>query len=226
MKALAEPVSMRTVLVIAMALAVGGCVVASRPDPGATISGPLPYVENCQTCHAAPVARAYARSVHAAKGVLCGQCHSPGGHPDFTLPVQDGKCGGCHQPEYQQTLASKHFGSRQPRALNADRTARVTLRREGFIAPTPEGRRFVGDASAGALGGRLCVACHYDEHRLGLTTVQAADFCSGCHAGRQDHYPIPTPGLANRCVQCHVRAGEAGGQILNTHRFGIPGGGS
>jgi hypothetical protein len=215
-------------LVVALAVALGGCFLApwspDRPNPAAPVSGPVPYVEDCQACHGAEASAAYAQSLHATKGIRCGQCHTPGGHPDFALPIRDGKCGGCHQPQYQQTLKSKHFASRDLRALDNDRAERATIRREGFTVPTPAGRRFVGDSSSGILGGRLCVACHYDEHRLGLATVRRADFCSGCHTGRTDHYPISTPDLTNRCVQCHVRAGKTvNAQVVDTHRFAKPG---
>jgi hypothetical protein len=146
-----------------------------------------------------------------------------GNHPDFTQPVRDGTCAGCHQPEYQQTLASKHFATRVLQSLDRDRPARVVLRREGFVAAAGGGRRFVGDAASGEAGGRLCAACHYDEHRLGLRAVQRVDFCAGCHANREQHFPMD--GSANRCVTCHVRVGESvTGQVVNTHRFALPGG--
>jgi hypothetical protein len=210
-----------------IALACAGCFLApspARPDPTAPIAGPAPYVEGCQAGHASPVAEHYAQSLHSAKGIRCGQCHTPGDHPNFTQPIQDGKCGGCHQPQYQETLRSKHFATREPRALNDDPAARKILRQDGFTAPAAGGRRFVGDASAGELGGRLCVACHYDEHRLDLAVVQRAEFCTGCHGGRDAHFAMPTPGLANRCVQCHVRVGQTvSGQVVNTHRFARPG---
>jgi hypothetical protein len=181
-------------------------------------------VEDCQACHGPSAGAAYAQSLHAARGIRCGQCHTPGGHPDFTAPVRDGKCGGCHQPQYEQTLGSLHFTTRQLRGLDHDRAARAALRREGFAAATPEGRRFVGDSTSGDLGGRLCAACHYDEHRLGLRAVRAADFCTGCHADREDHYPASAPGGADRCVECHVRAGQTvSGQVVDTHRFARPG---
>jgi hypothetical protein len=213
-------------LVLALALALGGCFVASwlrGGDAAPPVSGPAPYAEDCRTCHAAPVAARYAESRHATKGIQCGQCHTPGGHPDFTQPVRDGKCGGCHLAQLEQTLASKHFAAREQRPLDGDRAARAALRRDGFTAAAPKGRRFVGDASAGELGGRLCVACHYDEHRLGVGAVRRTDFCMGCHGARDTHYPIPAPGV-NRCTACHVRDGAtARGQIVDTHRFAMPG---
>ena len=219
--------ALQTCMAGAVAVALGGCFLApspKRPDPAAPVSGPVPYVEDCQACHRAPIDTNYAQSLHAAMGIRCGQCHTPGGHPDFRMPVADGKCGGCHQPQYQQTLESRHFASREPQALDDDRAARVALRREGFIAATSGGRRFVGDPSSGGLGGRLCVACHYDEHRIGLRSVQTAQSCTGCHTGREDHYPSGTLDATNRCIECHVRAGETlTGQRVNRHRFAVPG---
>lgn len=217
----------RAALLLVPGLALGGCFLApgspQRPA-AATVSGPAPYVEDCQTCHRTPVAANYAQSLHAAKGLRCGQCHTPDGHPDFARPVADGTCGGCHQPQYQQTLDSTHFATREARQLDNDRAARVALRRERFIASTPAGRVFVGDSSAGDLGGRLCVACHYDEHRLGLAAVRAVNFCTGCHAGREDHYPTATPDSSNRCIACHVRVGQTvSGQIVDSHGFVAPG---
>jgi hypothetical protein len=122
---------------------------------------------------------------------------------------------------------SKHFVTRLQRALDGDREARAALRREGFIGSTVAGRAFVGDVGSGELGGRLCAACHYDEHRLGLGAVQGTDGCAACHTRRDEHFPIPASEPENRCVTCHVRAGEtASGQVVNTHRFALPGAGS
>ena len=217
----------QSVLVVSLGFATAGCILmsrsAQRPAPNA-VSGAVPYVENCVTCHAGPTTVRYAESRHAAEGIRCGQCHAPGGHPDFSQPVGDGKCGGCHQAEYQQTLLSKHFAGRLLRLLDSDRAARASLRRDGFTAPTAQGRRFVGDASSAELGGRLCAACHYDNHRLGLGAVQRASFCVACHGDRALHFPDVATDPQNRCVTCHVRAGETvANQIVNTHRFAVPG---
>ena len=217
----------RGLLVSALALAIAGCFLMSRspqrPDSKA-VSGPVPYVENCVACHAGPTIAHYAESRHAAEGIHCGQCHTPGGHPNFSQPVGDGKCGGCHQPEYQQTLASKHFAGRLQRSLDGDRAARASLRRDGFTAPAATARVFVGDSGSGEVGGRLCAACHYDEHRLGLGLVQRASFCGGCHGKREQHFPVGSPDAQNRCVTCHVRVGvTVAGQVVNTHRFAVPG---
>jgi hypothetical protein len=214
------------VLLVALPLALGGCFLAAWLPGGETgppVSGPAPYVEDCRTCHISPVAARYAESLHAAKGIQCGQCHTPGGHPDFTQPVRDGKCGGCHLAQLEQTLASKHFAARELRALESNRAARAALRRDGFTAAAPTGRRFVGDAGDGELGGRLCVACHYDEHRLGLGAVRQSGFCTGCHGPRDEHYSLPEPGV-NRCTVCHVRVGTTErGQVIDSHRFAMPG---
>ena len=215
----------RTMLGALVTVATAGCFLLprapDRPGPGVD-SGPAPYVENCVTCHVTTTA-AYGEGRHAARGVRCGQCHSPGGHPSFSEPVRDAKCGGCHQSEFQQTLASKHFESRRQRSLDGDRTARAALRRDGFTAPTANARHFVADASSGELGGRLCAACHYDGHRLGLRLVQQTNFCVDCHGSLAEHFSDSTPDGQNRCFTCHVRKGETlAGQIVNTHLFKKP----
>jgi hypothetical protein len=220
-------------LALFVVAAAAGCILISgAPRPDATArSGVVPYVEDCVACHAEPTAVHYAESRHAAEGIRCGQCHTPGGHPDFTQPIRDGKCGGCHQAQYQQTLASKHFTGRLQRPLDADRDQRTSLRGHGFTEPPPAGtphpetaRRFIGDSASGPLGGRLCAACHYDEHRLGIRAVQRENFCIDCHGDRQQHFADTASAGQNRCVTCHVRVGETvAGQVVNTHRFARPG---
>ena len=218
----------RTLLLASIALALGGCFLVSwlpgRRDSTPVVAGPAPYVEGCQSCHPAPAG--YAQSLHSAKSIRCGQCHRPAGHPDYTEPVRDATCGGCHQPQFEQVLATKHFATRELRALDGDRAARSLLRREHFIATSAVTRRFVGDSSSDALGGRLCAACHYDEHRFGLAAVHQANFCVDCH-GVPPHGPMPSSlGLANPCMECHVRVGTtAHGQVINTHRLTTSGGG-
>ena len=218
----------RSLLVASLGLATAGCFLvssqSSRPDPKA-VTGPAPYVETCVDCHAGPTIARYAESRHTAEGIRCGQCHTPGAHPDFSPPVQDGKCGGCHQAQYQQTLASKHFAGRVQRPLDSDLAARASLRKDGFTAATATARHFVGDSSTGDMGGRLCAACHYDEHRLGLGPVKRENFCVGCHGDRQQHFVELAAAAQNRCVTCHTRVGETvAGQTVNTHRFAVPGG--
>ena len=215
------------VLATVTLLTLGGCFLMGKWQPGrpdaTQVSGPPVYVADCQSCHETPIGEAYAKSRHSAMGIRCGQCHTPGGHPNFAEPVRDSTCGGCHQSDFEQTIASKHFADRQLRPLDSDQAARVTLRHEGFIATTPEGKRFVGDSSSGTLGGRLCFACHYDEHRLGFSAVRRPQFCDTCHVGYEQHFNRQGAGDVNRCPRCHVSAGTTeSGQPLATHSFARP----
>ena len=217
-----------SIVTVALSIALGGCFLAipfsdDRPSPD-SVTGPIGFIDGCESCHASHAGGPYAQSLHASLGIRCGQCHTTGSHPNHAEPVPDARCGGCHLAQLQQTLTSKHFATRVQRADDADRAARILLRRGGFTEPAATGRRrFVGDVAAGARGGRLCAACHYDEHRLGLRGVQRETFCVGCHADRDEHFPIPSTDPPNRCVTCHVRDGEtATGQIVNSHRFAAP----
>jgi len=223
----AWPWLVRSLLGASLGLATAGCFLllpaSPRPDPKA-FSGPIPYVEDCAACHATPTVAHYAESRHAVEGIRCGQCHTPGGHPEFSQPVEDATCAACHQAQYQQTLASKHFAGRLQRSLDGDRAARASLRQDGFTAPTATARGFVGDSSSGDVGGRLCAACHYDDHRLGLGPVQRTNFCVGCHPNREEHFSDVPSEEKNRCLTCHGRVGvTVAGQVVNTHRFAIPG---
>jgi hypothetical protein len=209
----------RALLLVPIALALGGCFLVSwlpgRGDaPSASVSGPTPAVEGCAGCH-----DGYAQGTHAALGIHCGQCHRPPGHPDFAAPARDATCAGCHQAQFDQIQATLHFATREQRPLDGDRAARVALRRENFTAAVgTETRHFVGDAASGALGGRLCVACHYDQHRFGVAAVRGEKFCVGCHTSTRPPQSAPPTDLTNPCMQCHTRIGTTGrGQVLNTH---------
>jgi hypothetical protein len=212
---------------LTIALLSSGCFLAQRgPDrPAATaVAGTAIYRERCDVCHPAEVGGFHAGGPHAARGIRCGQCHRPAGHPEFLRPVQDGTCGGCHQSQLQQVVASKHSATRIRIPLDGDRAARVSLRRDGFVARTASGAYFVGDVAAGELGGRLCAACHYDGHRLGAASVQRKRSCTGCHADRDRHYPGGIGAATNRCVHCHMSGGETRtGQRVISHRFGSAG---
>lgn len=215
------PGSHRALLAGLSALALLACRTASEAPLEATAAGqPALYAEPCGSCHA-ELAQRYAHSLHAGKRLACGVCHTPAAHDH---PVSDARCGGCHSAQLQQVVRSAHFATRRRLPLDTDRGARSALRAAGYVV-WEEGRgHFAGDARSGARGGRLCAGCHLDGHRFGLAQARAPDACTRCHTDRADHFAIELPGFENRCIACHVRAGETvAGQTVDSHRFAVPG---
>jgi hypothetical protein len=200
------------------------CLLACTHDAPSSVPGRVPFdlVAACPDWHTEPVLSRYAASRHAAKGLRCEQCHKGAAlDPGCAAPVGDGVCGGCHSAQYEQTLASEHFESRKQLALNDDPALRERVRRDGSAYDEGEYRVFVGDLGGGR-GGRLCTACHYDGHGLGLSSVRQEGFCLGCHDDQDDHYEDEeeAEGFTNRCMACHVRVGRTRtGQIVNDHSF-------
>jgi hypothetical protein len=171
--------------------------------------------EACETCHDDVAAR-LAATPHARVGIACGQCHRGTGHPEFDEPVEDGTCGACHLPEYQQVARSAHAR----RAVEVpDGTSRRDLRERGFVARTPRGTVFTTRDPAAPRSGRLCAACHFADHALSATNARAGGFCTTCHVGRDEHVPTIVAGDA-RCFDCHMRRGTTiVGQPVSSHDF-------
>ena len=219
----------RTLFAAPLVLVTAGCFLtpgSSRPDPAAPIAGPAPYIENCQACHASPVAAHYAMSLHTAKGIRCGQCHTPDGHPNFAQPIRDGKCGGCHQPQYQESIDSTHFATRTLIALDDDPRGAKDRAQRGLH----RGPRRPAEPLRGRLGvGR---ARRPPVRRVSLRRAPSRPRRRAAGRllhqlltrARPAHFDFPTPEATNRCLECHVRVGETlTGQVVNSHRFAMPG---
>jgi len=169
----------------------------------------------CDSCHAEVAAR-HASGPHGRKGIACGQCHRGSGHPVFDEPVNDGTCGACHLPEYQQVALSAHARSAivVPAAVSTG-----TLREDGFRVRVADRVFFATRDGQLRQDGRLCAGCHYDHHELSASAARSATFCVTCHAHREDHYPdVVADG--NRCLVCHMEQGvTVTGQTVTSHAF-------
>jgi hypothetical protein len=216
---------LRAFLLLAVCALVAGCHAlfgsapwGNEPSESSREAGPA----SCGACHATVAAR-HASGPHGRKGIACGQCHRGRGHPAFDEPLNDGTCGACHPPEYQQVAASAHAGRAVvvPAAVSAGRLRgdlfRVRVTDKTFFATRDEQRK---------QDGRLCVGCHYDQHDLSASAARSATFCQSCHADRDNHHPyVMVDG--NRCLVCHMAQGKTvAGQTVTSHvfaRYGKPG---
>jgi len=168
---------------------------------------------DCADCHE-DIATLHRDGPHGAANIACGQCHRGNGHPEFSEPLDDRTCGGCHLPEYQQVDSSAH----------ARRGTRAKRQGEGgpsgFLV-TIDGARYFAVA-ADASGRNLCAACHFDEHRLSASATREPGFCAGCHADLGNH-PRGATTRAADCIDCHMQRGTTvSGQTVTSHTFAPP----
>ena len=211
-------------------LAFGGCFLLSRapdrPDPEQPVSGPAVSVERCQTCHARAGRRALRRRVSTRpRASAVGNATRR-----EAIRTSPSRCGtpsaaGCHQPAYQQTLASQHFAGRAAaragrRPGRADRAPRGGLHRH-------HGRR---DGASWVTRPRATWAAACARRVTTTSIVSASPPCSGPTSASgvtrvsRGTSPFRRRTRTNRCTRCHVRAGTTeSGQSINTHRFARPG---
>jgi len=170
---------------------------------------------SCDVCHA-EVAKRHLDGPHGGEGIACGQCHRGGGHPAFDEPLDDGTCGGCHLPEYQQVAPSAH--ARNAIVVPVEISER-TLRADGFRIELSERVFFTTRDQRSRRGGRLCAGCHYDGHRLSSSSARSAHLRESCHTDRGGHYSDVVAD-DNRCLVCHMREGvTVVGQAVTSHAF-------
>lgn len=209
--------SMATTTVIACGLArIGGESVAAK------IEVREHDLAHCGTCHEEIAAR-YATTAHAARHILCGQCHGGAEHPEPDDWVADGTCAGCHLSQYAEQLGSNHFTTRV--LVDVDEHGfeiRHHLEGPSFFASERRMLHFTGRKGAGGEGGLLCAGCHYDGHRFSLDAVRTEGTCESCHRNRSNHYPSNDGKSKNRCISCHVFQGRTrSGQVINSHSFQV-----
>ena len=209
--------SLRAFLLLTVCTLAAGCQATLEPAPWGNepskswqAAGPT----SCDSCHAQVAAR-HATGPHGRRGIACGQCHRGSGHPFFDEPLNDGTCGACHLPEYQQVAVSAHARSAVvvPAAVSAG-----TLRDDGFRVRSADRMFFATRSEQLRQDGRLCVGCHYNHHDLSASAARSATFCDSCHADRDGHYPSIV--ASNRCLVCHMEQGVTiVGQPVTSHAF-------
>jgi len=145
-------------------------------------TGPAdPAERSCVDCHQERqpgIMAQWETSKHAAKGVLCEDCHGDDHDAMFRAEgrVLTMICQGCHEKEALEFKASAHGRARKHALANARLMAQIpAMQRQGCLGCHDMG---------GRQGGR-CDDCH-GAHRYSAADARRPEACGVCHRG-PDH---------------------------------------
>ena len=220
--------SRELLLVASTGLALGGCFLLSRaprPDSGGARLGPRPVRGGVPGLPRGAGGRAVRpESPHGQGHPLRAMPHA--GRPSELRAARAGR-------QVRRLPSTRVPADPGEQALRDPAAARAGRRPGRADHAPPRGihrghGRAAGTSWATRPRASWAVAC---ARRVTTTSIGSASApCSGptsasdaTRIGRRTS-PISTPGLTNRCTQCHVRAGTTeSGQVVNTHRFARPG---
>lgn len=173
----------------------------------------------CATCHrkeTSAVVHQFERSLHAAKGINCLDCHGAlegqekQAHRGFTIAkhLTSKNCAQCHSTEYDQFIRSRHAAPAWAAVLGkqgftdeqiafaetyhkgaVDRAPNQLASKEGQSATDVGclGCHDIGKPNAdGSIG--TCTACHA-RHATSIALAREPETCGQCHMG-PDHSQI------------------------------------
>ena len=173
----------------------------------------------CATCHrkeTSAVVHQFERSLHAAKGINCLDCHGAlegqekKAHRGFTIAkhLTSKNCAQCHSTEYDQFIRSRHAAPAWAAVLGkqgftdeqiafaetyhkgaVDRAPNQLASKEGQSATDVGclGCHDIGKPNAdGSIG--TCTACHA-RHATSIALAREPETCGQCHMG-PDHSQI------------------------------------
>lgn len=183
----------------------------------------------CASCHrreTVAVVEAFDRSVHAAEGLTCLDCHGPVDeqeayeHREFTLTtaVTPANCSTCHAEQYRQFLTSRHAAPayaavRGSEPFTQEQVAFAEQFHPGAVErPADAIARLIGEA--GATAG--CIACHSigEPHADG-----SIGNCTACHS-RHDA-SIELARTPRTCGQCHMGPDHSQLEIYEESKHGV-----
>ena len=173
----------------------------------------------CATCHrkeTSAVVHQFERSLHAAKGINCLDCHGAlegqekQAHRGFTIAkhLTSKNCSQCHSTEYDQFIRSRHAAPAWAAVLGKqdfteEQVAYAETYHKGAVNRAPNqlaskegqsaidvgclGCHDIGKPNAdGSIG--TCTACHA-RHSTSIALAREPETCGQCHMG-PDHSQI------------------------------------
>ncbi|MBN2282836.1 MAG: CopD family protein [Deltaproteobacteria bacterium] len=194
-----------------------GVPVHIMPAPGAAVT----TEKTCLSCHKSNKPALYAdweKSVHAAVGVTCYDCHRGGNDRNLisvehlknstspiSIVVSPKRCAGCHPAEATQFEKSKHAHTRDimwtvDSWLNDDMNNAVERTTgcytcHGTFVEVIDGRPLPGtwpNVGIGRInpdGSRGCCSSCHTRHRFSIAEARKPEACDQCHLG-PDHPQI------------------------------------
>ena len=199
----------RVMLAILLIAAVTLVVVGLCMAPNAYAAGPEPQQQpDCATCHS-DAAKVWTGGKHAAKGIACTACHTPGpaAHPGNPIGVDKSSafCGTCHSAALKEWQTSGH-GQANLACSSCHDMHSASLK---FKTPT-----------------ELCASCHKErESQTKMPMDSATNPCVNCHMynvppGANPTSTTPTNHSfvmsADACQRCHNGNVHASHQIVST----------
>ncbi len=227
--------SFRTVFIavlISVALIAAALIVNSRRPAVETRQPTANLVKasgKCAECHrqeTEAMVVEYERSMHAAKGINCLDCHRPVDgqegmeHRGFTIAksLTAKNCAQCHQTQYQQFLRSRHAAPAYAAVLGdtvftPEQIAFAEQYHPGAVKRTAN--PLVGlEGEAAAVKG--CLSCH----AVGRPNADGSiGSCTQCHSRHLASVRLAR--LPETCGQCHMGPDHSQIEIYTESKHGV-----
>lgn len=183
----------------------------------------------CATCHrkeTSAVVHQFERSLHAAKGINCLDCHGAlegqekQAHRGFTIAkyLTSKNCSQCHSTEYDQFIRSRHAAPAWAAVLGKqdfteEQVAYAETYHKGAVDRAPNQLASKEGQSATDVG---CLGCH----DIGKPNADGSiGTCTACHARHSTSIALARE--PETCGQCHLGPDHSQIEIYHESKHGV-----